>query len=50
MSSRTDETRKGFFSRYKKHLIVVVVLYIVLTVVLILVSRSDGAPFRYQVF
>jgi hypothetical protein len=50
MSSRTDETKQGFFSRYKKLLIVIVVLYIVLTLALILVSRSDSAPFRYQVF
>ena len=50
MSLRRGETRQGFFSRYKKHLIVFVVLYILLTLALILLSRSDSAPFQYQVF
>ena len=41
---------RSFFSRYKKHLIVLVVLYILLTLALILLSRSDDVPFQYQVF
>ncbi len=50
MSSKTGGTKQGFFSRYKKYLIAFVLLYIILTLALVLLSRSDHVPFQYQVF
>ena len=48
--SKQDETKRGFFSRYKKALIVIVLLYIILTLALVFLSRTDSVPFDYQVF
>lgn len=48
--SKQDETKRGFLSRHKKTLIVIVVLYIILTLALIFLSRTDSVPFDYQVF
>ena len=48
--SKKDETKRGFLSRYKKTLIVIVVLYIILTLALVFLSRTDNVPFDYQVF
>jgi len=36
--------------RYKKYLIAIVLLYIILTLVLVFKSCSDQVPFQYQVF
>jgi hypothetical protein len=48
--SKKDETKRGFLSRYKKPLIVIVLLYIILTLALVFLSRTDSVPFDYQVF
>jgi len=50
MSSKTDGTKAGFLSRYRKHLIAIVLLYVILTLALVLLSRTDSVPFQYQVF
>jgi hypothetical protein len=48
--SKKDETKRGFLSRHKKTLFVIVLLYIILTLALIFLSRTDSVPFDYQVF
>jgi hypothetical protein len=48
--SSNPESRQGFLSRYKKYLIALVLLYVILTPALVLLSLSDRVPFDYQVF
>ena len=48
--TKKDETKRGFLSRHKKTLIVIVLLYFILTLALIFLSRTDSVPFDYQVF
>ena len=41
---------KAFFSKYKRYIIVSVVIYFALTIALIISSSGDLVPFVYQVF
>jgi hypothetical protein len=50
MNSKANGPKRGFVFRYRKYLIAIVLAYIILTLVLIFLSRSDQVPFQYQVF
>jgi len=45
------ERQKGFFSRYKKHILIAVAIYGLLTALLIFLSSGpQDQPFNYLVF
>jgi hypothetical protein len=42
--------KQGFWSRYKKYVIALVLIWVILTLVLLFLSSGDRLPFEYQVF
>ena len=42
--------KQGFWSKYKKYVIALVLFYVILALVLLFLSGGDRLPFEYQVF
>jgi hypothetical protein len=42
--------KQGFWSKYKKYVIALVLIWVLLTLALLFLPRGDRLPFEYQVF
>jgi hypothetical protein len=42
--------KQGFWSRYKKYVIALVLIWVILTLALLFLTGGDNLPFEYQVF